>query len=409
MLAKRFLGENVLQAAQRRIAWTFDTFNRVYLSFSAGKDSTVMMHLVMEEAIKRNQKVGILFIDWEAQFNLTIDHAKHMFDLYADHIDPYWVSLPLLTTNACSMVEPEWICWQPEKRDLWVRELPEWAISDENFFPFYTHAMTFEEFIVDFGLWYGQSTLTAGFVGIRAGESLNRWRTIAWHHTQFEDVPGTSRVGEWVYNVYPIYDWRNQDIWTYHGKTGKPHNELYALMHKAGLPLSKMRICEPYGDEQRQGLWLYQIIEPETWSKVVARVAGANFASEAAQNRGNVMGNHSITLPDGHTWQSFTELLLNSMPVKTADHYKDKIAVWMHWYQSRGREIEDSLPNDCGAQDKPSWRRVCKMLLKNDYWCKTLCFSPNKSNSYMKYKKLMQKRRFAWGIFDQGVISHDSD
>jgi predicted phosphoadenosine phosphosulfate sulfurtransferase len=60
---KKRIGVSVLQAAQERIRYTFDHFEAIYVSFSAGKDSSVMMHLVMEEAIRRGRKVGILLID----------------------------------------------------------------------------------------------------------------------------------------------------------------------------------------------------------------------------------------------------------------------------------------------------------------------------------------------------------
>ena len=60
METKRHIGIDVLKAAKQRISITFDNFEKVYVSFSGGKDSTVMMHLVMEEAIKRNRKVGVL-------------------------------------------------------------------------------------------------------------------------------------------------------------------------------------------------------------------------------------------------------------------------------------------------------------------------------------------------------------
>lgn len=405
MLTKRMLGINVLDAAKRRIAWAFDTYSKLYLSFSAGKDSTVMLHLVMDEAIKRNQKVGVLFIDWEAQYKLTIDHAKAMFDLYADHIDPYWVALPFLTTNACSQFEPEWICWEQGREDDWVRPLPEWVISDYSYFPFYTYAMTFEDFIMDFGRWYSENDtrLTGCFVGIRTQESLNRWRAIAWHATKFEGEHGTSHQGGATWNVYPLYDWRAEDIWTYHGKTGKSYNRLYDRMQQAGVPMHNMRICEPYGDEQRRGLWLYHIVEPETWGRVVNRVAGANSGAIYGNETGNVMGNLRISKPPGHTWQSFAMLMLDSMPRKTAEHYKDKIAVWMKWYHDHGIEILDEREGDTRSQDMGSWRRVCKMLLKNDYWAKTLSFSPTKADAYMKYKKLMERRRREWGIFDMGV------
>jgi predicted phosphoadenosine phosphosulfate sulfurtransferase len=55
-MPKRGLGMDVLTAAQQRISWTFDEFDRIYCSFSAGKDSGVMVHLVCEEARKRGRK-----------------------------------------------------------------------------------------------------------------------------------------------------------------------------------------------------------------------------------------------------------------------------------------------------------------------------------------------------------------
>lgn len=397
---KRTLGINVLDAARQRIAWVFDTFPRVYVSFSGGKDSGVMAHLVCKEARQRGRKVGMLFVDWEAQFQLTIDFVQQMFGLYADTIEPYWCAVPLKTVNACSAMEPEWICWERGKEALWVREKPAHAVT-EAVFPFYSYADTFEDFVPAFGHWYAQGQLTACFVGIRTRESLNRWRTIAGHGGKFEGRNWTNWTGQTTYNIYPIYDWHEEDIWTYHGKTGEPHNQLYNRMHQAGLSLSQMRICEPYGDEQRKGLWLYQIVEPETWAKVCARVAGANTGAEYAKEKGNVLGNGKITLPAGHTWKSFAELLLDSMPPKTADHYRDKISVYLNWYRTKGgmAEIPDEAPGDTGQQDVASWRRICKVLLKNQYWCNSLCFSATKATAYENYKKIMKKRRAAWGIY----------
>ena len=74
-MAKQYVGESVLIAAKKRIEKVFDDFPRIYLSFSGGKDSAVMMHLVMHEAQVRNRKIGVLFVDLEAQYKLTIDHV----------------------------------------------------------------------------------------------------------------------------------------------------------------------------------------------------------------------------------------------------------------------------------------------------------------------------------------------
>ena len=87
---KRYLEIDVLTAARDRISKTFDSFGRVYVSFSGGKDSSVMLHLVMEEAIKRNRKVGVLIVDLEAQYTKTVEHITEMVETYKDHIDLHW-------------------------------------------------------------------------------------------------------------------------------------------------------------------------------------------------------------------------------------------------------------------------------------------------------------------------------
>jgi predicted phosphoadenosine phosphosulfate sulfurtransferase len=396
------IGMSVLAAAKRRIAVAFDCFPRIYVSFSGGKDSTVMLHLVMEEAIRRGRKVGLLFVDLEAQYRLTIDHVQAMYDMYAEHVDPYWICLPIHLRNAVSQFEPQWMCWQPDRQQDWVRPMPQLAIRDELFLPFFRRGMEFEEFVPAFGHWYGGDKLTCCFVGIRADESLNRWRTVAAGRKQcFEGHNWTTWCGQALYNAYPIYDWRTEDIWTYHGKCSKPYNKLYDRMHQAGLTIHQMRICQPYGDDQRKGLWLFHIIEPETWARVVARVNGANQGSLYAQETGNILGRIRIDKPTGHTWQSFAMLLLESQPPRTQEHYRNKIAVFLKWWQERGypHGIPEEAPHDEEASRKtPSWRRICKSLLRNDYWCKGLSFSQHKSAAYEKYLKVMKNRRRAWGL-----------
>lgn len=396
-MAKINLGCNVLEAARQRIAKTFDEFDRIYLSFSAGKDSTVMLHIVAEEARRRGRKFGLLLIDLEAQYKLTIEHAEELFKEYADCTEPYWICLPLHLRNALSVYEPHWLCWDPSRKDAWVRQPSEIAITDKNYFPFFKKGMEFEEFAPLFGQWYSGGESCAAFVGIRSDESLNRYRTISsTSKERYKDYQWTTKVIDNVYNVYPIYDWKTQDIWTYHGKDlSKRYNQLYQRMHQAGLTIAQMRICQPYGDDQRRGLWLYHLIEPETWSKVVYRVNGANSGALYVKEWGNINGYRRINKPANHTWESFAKMLIESMPPKSREHYEAKIFVFQEWWKKKG--YENGIPDeaDYNLEVKklaPSWRRICKSLLRNDYWMKGLSFTQHKSDVYSAYLSRVKKK-----------------
>lgn len=399
---KKELNVNVYEASVERIKWTFDNFEKIYVSYSGGKDSTVMTHMVMEEAKKRGKRVGLLTVDLEGQYKMTIDHMNEMYDLYKDIADIYHVALPLNLRNAVSVYEPFWTCWDPERKDDWIRQPEEFSIIDYDYFDFFEKGMEFEEFVPEFGEWYSEGRSCACLVGIRTDESLNRFRTIASKKKTTKDgLQWTTKVSDNVFNIYPIYDWKTKDIWTFHGKF--PHysyNETYDFMHRAGLKLSQMRLCQPYGDDQRQGLWLFHLIEPNTWAKVVSRVAGANSGALYVQESGNINGYNKITKPDGHTWESFARMMINSMPPPTKEHYESKVFTFEKWWRDRG--YPNGIPDEADYQMEqkkkaPSWRRVCKTLLRNDYWCKGLGFSQHKSSAYKKYLELKRKQKEAEG------------
>lgn len=405
-MPKNYLNINCYEAAKERISWTFNNFEKIYVSFSGGKDSTVMTHMVIEEAIKRNRKVGLFFLDWECQFQATINHVENIFEIYKEYIEPYWIALPIKTWNGCSQYDPEWTAWEESKEEIWTREKHSMSIKDKMLLPFYYEGIMFEEFTPLFSQWYSEGKSCANFIGIRSQESLNRYRAISKDVKYTHSGKSfTTETTDNCWSIYPIYDWNTEDIWTYYGKTKKPYNSLYDKMYQAGLTIHQMRIDEPFGDTQRKGLWLYQIIEPKTWSKMVLRVSGANVGSLYSREMGNILGNNKVQLPNGKTWRTFADSLLSTMPKKTSEHYKNKISVYLHWYETRG--YPDGIPDEADyrleANGKaPSWRRIVRTLLRNDYWCKGLGFSPTKTSAYDKYMSLMKKRRKAWNIFDEG-------
>ncbi|MBD8347884.1 DUF3440 domain-containing protein [Dysgonomonas sp. HGC4] len=424
--------ENVYEATLKRIGYIFSEFENIYLAFSGGKDSGVMLNIVFDYMRQHGikHKIGVLYIDVEASYRRTVHFIERMYLDNSDLVEPYWVCLPMTTTNAVSMYEPFWIFWDPAKEEKWVRPMPEhdFIINRTNHpFDFYKENMTFEEFVLLFGDWYALchgDKKTACLIGIRADESLNRYRTVSRNDkATYKNKNYSTCISDKTYNFYPIYDWRTEDIWTYNGKYLKLYNSIYDLFYKAGVPLSRMRICEPYGDEQKAGLNLFKVLEPETWIKVVARVSGANFGNIYCGTK--AIGTRRISLPAGHTWKSYCKFLLQTLPEETRSIYTTKfikfIRYWhkvgspvgnedileldpdmvvnTHAYSKRGKgdkyvvrfkTIPDALPGLDNKSDFLSWRRMCMAILKNDITCSTLSFSITKKQ-ILRQQELIRK------------------
>lgn len=111
-------------------------------------------------------------------------------------------------------------------------------------------------------------------------------------------------------------------------------------------------------------------------------------------------GHRKILKPDHLNWEEYALLLLHSMPEVTAEHYRNKIAVYLQWYKKKGMHtIPQTQHGDIGSRDIPSWRRICKVLLNNDYWCRALSFSPTKPKNYQRYNERMKAKRREWGSY----------
>lgn len=397
MSKKIYIDKTVLAAAKERVSKTFDDFEKVYISFSGGKDSTVMTHLVMAEAIKRNRVVGLLIIDLEAQYKETIDHVEEIIDEYKEHIDLHWFCGELLLRNAVSDFEPKWVCWDESKKDLWVRDKPKLA-SDLSRYDFYVPKMEFEELMVIFGKWYAGDDPCAAFIGIRSDESLHRYRAITSQKNglMHKNYKWTTKITSNLFNAYPIYDWRTEDVWLYHFKHPElSYNKIYDMMTKAGVKFSNQRLCQPFGDDQKKGLWLYHILEPMTWYKLLNRVSGVNSGALYVHERGNINGSVDVAKPENHTWESYTNFLLKSLPCKMRNHYRERFVKFIAGWVQRGyKSIPDQAPHvleiKCWA---PSWKRMSRCILRNDYYCKGLGQTQPLSEAYEKFKSIKAKRK----------------
>ncbi len=409
-MPKIYSDKNVLEAALERYDIIFNEFEHIYLSVSAGKDSSVMLQLAARKAREHGERFDVLFIDLEGQYQATIRHFEDLLTTYADAIrQVYWVCLPISLRNAVSILQPKWICWDQADKDKWIREMPDskWVINEKNCpWDWFRHSMEFEEFTPLFGKWYAEhhGELCACGIGIRSNESLNRFRTIVSENKiPYKSYPWTTRgkIGNKptnTYHFFPLYDWSTEDIWGAVSQLDLLHNEIYELMYKNGLSIHEQRLCQPYGDDQRNGLDQFRALEPETWEKVLARVNGVNFGNIYA--RTSLLGNLTSEKPEHLTWEQYAVYLLESIGMyapELEDHYYRKIKTFMGWWDKNGvSDIQEEGSKTEEAQKQvPSWRRIARAIEKNDFWMKRLSFSSTKSDVEklnalkLKYNKIL--------------------
>ncbi len=388
-MPKNYQKDNVYVAAKKRIQDIFNTFPRVYIAFSGGKDSTVMLHMALEVAKSENRlPLDVLFVDLEGQYNITIRHIEEVA-LNSEEINLHWVCLPLNLRNSVSVFQPHWRCWDPEQSSVWIRPMPQYpqVVSNPEQYPFFKYGMEFEDFVYQWGNWFSNGQRCTCLLGIRSDESLNRFFSVTKHGWRGKNW--LSKASNNLVFSYPIYDWRTEDIWRYVGKQKIQYNKLYDDYYLCGISIHKMRICQPYGDDQRQSLTYYRHIEPETWNKVVARVQGVNFG--ALYSKTVVLGRIKVMLPEGLTWEKYTYILLQSMPEITRKHYTNKIKTFLKWWQNNGFALE-LVPDEGNLKLEnrgkiPSWRRICKCIIKNDWWCRSLGFCQTKKTYQTLYAK----------------------
>ena len=72
--------------------------------------------------------------------------------------------------------------------------------------------------------------------------------------------------------------------------------------------------------------------------------------------------------------------------------------IFLKWWADKDVGYKNGIPDESdkkleASKKTPSWRRICKTLLKNDYWCKGLSFSMHVNEGYKKYLKLMRRRK----------------
>lgn len=350
MLKQVYIRDNVKDVAEKRISYIFDEFENIVVSISGGKDSTVLCWMALQEAKRRNRKIGIFFLDEEVVYQSTIEQVTWLMNLYPENTVRIWFQFPFKLTNATSLIDSQLICWEPGKHEIWMR--PKISYSIKNI-PWNRDTQTIRDKNKGFGFYdvidnfQASKKNTAFLVGLRAIESMNRFRAVA-KNPGYKDCYWCSKIHKSEGSVvfYPLYDWIFSDIWKYIYDNNIRYSRIYDYQFKKGMPQNEIRVSSLIHEKAFKSLVELPEFEPKTYDKLLKRIKGIQI--------GNLYGKdakmlRARKLPKNYkNWMEYRDFLLATYPDI------DKKIIFEKRYAIQ-------LNNNYVA------RQQCRQLLLNDY------------------------------------------
>jgi len=315
--------ENVLESTLKRISFLFDNYDNISLSFSGGKDSTALFHLVNEEAKKRNRKFILYFQDQEAEYQGTIDFME--WAMTQPNVIPLWYQVAIFMTNAAS--HQQLFLWAWGEEEKWVREKHPIAIHKiENKYPKRFHK---------FNLWVGQNLRklegkSVSIIGLRAEESPDRNFVMFGEDS---NLFWLRRKNE-PHRAYPLIDWRYTDVWKYIIDNNFKYNKIYDKMYMIGGNLRYFRVSNLIHEKAFRCLTDLQELEPETYDKLEERLHGVHTA--AIYGKENLIYSIKKLPQNFKNWKEYRDFLLESINPELSKVFK--------WMWTRLQHIND---DDC--------------------------------------------------------------
>ncbi len=350
------LDHDVLAATRERIAHTLNITDQCVVGFSGGKDSTVVLNLVLEEVIKRKTTpLTVFFFDEEAIAPTTHEYIERVSKI--PELDFRWLCVPIVHRNGCSRKQPEWLTWNKAEKDKWVRPLPATAITEDDIPDFQPGAIAdISPKLID-----PDKGLCAYFMGIRADESMRRRRAVCRKvedNYLFHDPDHLH-----ILRCYPIYDWRTPDVWRAPHEFGWDYNHTYDLMEKLGISRHDQRVAPPFGEEPMQSLFMWHPMFPETWDKMLDRVPGARAAARYSQT---VLYGFGKKKPArGCTWKDMVQRYLKRWPPEVAAKVAARLKSDIDFHKGQtGDPIPEDEPHPLSGL---SWKFLATIAGRGDF------------------------------------------
>ena len=261
---------DVVTAARQRIINIFNNGVPVYMSFSGGKDSLCLAHLILsliQEGKISASQLTVQFIDEEAIFpcmeETTLEWRKKFLLVGAKF---EWFCIEVKHFNCFNELtnDETFICWDRYKQDVWIRKPPSFAIR--------SHPMlrpridAYQDFLPRIC----KDGLTV--IGIRTAESIQRLKNIA----------SMTLAGKTVTNkrqLFPIYDWTDKDVWLYLKREKIKIPEIYLYLWQTGANKRQLRVSQFFSIDTARSLVQMNEYYPDLMERIIRREPNAYLAA----------------------------------------------------------------------------------------------------------------------------------
>jgi len=346
-----YTGDNVFDAALNRFEYMYRT-GKVVISFSAGKDSGVMVELALiaKQMYGISDPVIVIMRDEEIMLPGTFEYAERIAN--RPGVEFHWIYANQPVVNAYNRREPYFWVFDPIlEPDDWVRTPPDfaYAIPEMNIEALVTHER--------FG--WDKDTLLYNTIGIRTSESPRRVLAIKSSKGYLTKNHGN------IIKARPLYDWTDGDVWKFIKDYGLDYNEAYDTMFRSGISKQQLRIAPP--TMSSIGLKLLQAAArawPKWFDRVSERLPGVRMAVNYGKKA--IMPFRRY----GETWEDcFNRACIKEAPEWIAERAeKQKQVVMKKWFKYSSQPFPQKR-NDAVKkfnQYSGSWEELTKTMYNGD-------------------------------------------
>lgn len=307
---------DVVEAARRRILNVFSNGVKVYMSFSAGKDSLCMAHIVYDLILRGQisaKQLIVIFIDEEAIYDSMEAMAMRWRTRFMRVGAEFrWYCLPLKQVSAFHQLQNDesWITWEPGKEALWVRPAPVFSIQRSPYlkYPGQMNYQTFCEIVTKDGI---------QIMGVRASESVQRTRYLATLDMSTNGITGKNAI-------YPIYDWKDRDVWLYIKEHHLDYPDAYIDLYRAGTARNKLRLSNFFGADSCAGLRHIVETDPKLWEQIEKREPNAYLAMLYWDSEMFKRSSRNRRQLEGDTGKDYKELCRQMLFVEPSKYFTNK-------------------------------------------------------------------------------------